>query len=142
MLEFAAEHRLILAAHAAALDDVSDAAAARRLSELTRRISPLQRELRGPGCYLIDRSGLKAIGSDLPRPRDLDLACYRHDVGLGWLWLAAHAGTFGPLDELLSEREMRSHDGLASRGSRRWESGWARLVRTAASACTIRTCCW
>ncbi|MGO9884549.1 MAG: hypothetical protein ACLPV4_16235 [Solirubrobacteraceae bacterium] len=112
MLEFAAEHRLILAAHAAALDGVSDAAAARRLRELTRHgYLRYRRELRGPGCYLIDRSGLKAIGSDLPRPRDLDLATYRHDAGLAWLWLAAHAGAFGPLDEVISERRMRSHDG-------------------------------
>jgi hypothetical protein len=70
-----------------------------------------RRELSGPGCYLIDRLGLRAIASDLPRPRDLDLATYRHDVGLAWLWLAAHAGTFGALDEVISERRMRSHDG-------------------------------
>jgi hypothetical protein len=112
MLEFAAEHRLILAAHAAALDGVSDAAASRRLRTLTRHgYLRYKRELRGPGCYLIDRRGLKAIGSDLPRPRDLDLATYRHDVGLAWLWLAAHAGAFGALDEVISERRMRSHDG-------------------------------
>jgi hypothetical protein len=112
ILEFAAEHRLILAAHVAALTGISDDAAARRLRTLTRRrYLRYRRELRGPGCYLIDRPGLAAIGSDLPRPRDLDLATYRHDVGLAWLWLAAHAGAFGELDEVISERRMRSHDG-------------------------------
>lgn len=110
-LEFAAEHRLILAAHAASLLGVSDTAAARRLRRLTRhRYLRYRRELIGPGCYLIDRPGLRAIGSNLPRPRDLDLATYRHDVGLAWLWLAAHAQTFGPLDNVISERRMRSDD--------------------------------
>ncbi len=112
VLAFAAEHRLILAAQVAALDGVSDAAAARRLRRLTRcRYLRYRRELIGPGCYLIDRPGLNAIGSDLPRPRDLELATYRHDVGLAWLWLAAHAGAFGTLHEVISERRMRSHDG-------------------------------
>lgn len=111
-LEFAAEHRLILAAHAAALLGLSAAAAARRLRRLSRsRYLRYRRELAGPGCYLIDRPGLNAIGSDLPRPRDLELATYRHDVGLAWLWLAAHAGAFGGLHEVISERRMRSHDG-------------------------------
>jgi hypothetical protein len=111
-LQLAAEHRLILAAHAASLLKVSDAAAARRLRGLTR-LGHLRyrRELIGPGCYLIDRPGLRAIGSDLPRPRDLDLATYKHDVGLVWLWLAAHTGRFGALDDVISERQMRSHDG-------------------------------
>lgn len=111
-LEFAAEHRLILAAHTAALLGVRDASARRRLRALTRRgYLRYRRELAGPGCYLIDRPALIEIGSDLPRPRDLDLATYRHDVGLAWLWLDARAGAFGALDEVISERRMRSHDG-------------------------------
>jgi hypothetical protein len=110
-LAFAAEHRLILAAQVAALDGSSPAAAAQRLRRLTRRgYLRHRRELIGPGCYLIDRAGLRAIRSDLPRPRDLELATYRHDVGLGWIWLAAHAGVFGAPGEVISERRMRSHD--------------------------------
>jgi hypothetical protein len=116
LLAFAAEHRVVLAAQVASLLGVSAPTAAVRLRELARG-GYLRRErpLAGPGCYLIERRGLAAIGSDLPRPRDVDLATYRHDVGLGWLWLAARRGAFGNAEAIVSEREMRSHDGrLAS----------------------------
>ena len=117
VLAFAAEHRLILAAQAGVLLGVSTGAAAARLRTLTRAGHlRFERKLIGPGCYLIDRHGLRAIGSDLPRPRDVDLAAYGHDVGLGWLWLAANRGAFGRLDGVVSERRMRSHDARA-RGS-------------------------
>jgi hypothetical protein len=112
VLAFAAEHRLIMAAHVQTLLGVSGAAASRRLRALTRAgYLRFKRELAGPGCYLIDRGGLRAIASDLPRPRDLDLATYKHDVGLAWLWLAARTGAFGAVDNVISERRMRSHDG-------------------------------
>jgi hypothetical protein len=75
-----------------------------------------ERPLAGPGCYLIERRGLAAVGSHLPRPRDVDLAAYRHDVGLGWLWLAARRGAFGSVRTIVSERQMRSHDGRLSPG--------------------------
>jgi DNA-binding transcriptional ArsR family regulator len=112
VLAFAAEHRLVLAAHVSCLLGVSPRAASARLRAL-RKAGHLRyhRKLVGPGCYQIDRSGLAVLASTLPRPRDIDLAGYRHDVGLAWLWLAAQWGTFGPLDRVVSEREMRSHDG-------------------------------
>jgi hypothetical protein len=112
LLAFAAEHRLVLAAQVGVLLDVSAPTAAARLRALVRA-GYLRRErpLAGPGCYLIERRGLAAIGSQLPRPRDLDLATYRHDVGLGWLWLAARRGAFGSVRAIVSERQMRSHDG-------------------------------
>jgi hypothetical protein len=41
----------------------------------------------------------------------LEPARYRHDIGAGWLWLAAtKGGNFGPVEQVLSEREMRAHD--------------------------------
>jgi hypothetical protein len=64
--------------------------------------------------HLITRNGLRAIGSSLPTPR-LDVHNYRHDVGLAWLWLTARHGTFGPLSEIVSERQMRSHDAVRGR---------------------------
>ena len=67
-----------------------------------------------PACCRIMRPGLGAIGSDLRPPR-VDLAGYQHDIGLGWLWLAAKAGAFGPVEGLSSERSMRSLD--ARRGT-------------------------
>lgn len=112
LLAFAAEHRLVLAVHVQGLLGVSLGAARTRLRALTRAgYLRYERKLSGPGCYLIERKGLGAIGSTLPRPRDLDLACFRHDVGLAWLWLVARAGAFGTMREVVSERQMRSHDG-------------------------------
>ncbi|MGI8507621.1 MAG: hypothetical protein ACR2MK_12635 [Solirubrobacteraceae bacterium] len=43
----------------------------------------------------------------------MDLACFKHDVGLAWLWLAASRGAFGEMHAVISERQMRSHDGRA-----------------------------
>ncbi len=118
VLALAAEHRLVLAAHVRGLLGVSAGAASARLRAL-RKAGYLRyhRKLAGPGCYQIDRPGLAVIASALPRPRDIDLAGYRHDVGLAWLWLAAHRGAFGAVDRVVSEREMRSHDGRQDAGA-------------------------
>jgi hypothetical protein len=118
ILEMAAEHRLILAAHAGALLGVSAPTAARRLRALcTGGYLSTETLFAGrPACYQINRRGLEMIGSGLPRPR-IDLRAYDHDVGLVWLWLAARGGTFGPLGEVLSERTLRSRDGGRARGS-------------------------
>jgi hypothetical protein len=111
-LEFAAEHRLVLAAQVAVLLQTSVGGARKRLGLLVGSgWLRFERKFTGPGCYLIERRGLAAVGSRLPRPRDLDPAAYDHDVGLGWLWLAARRGWFGTVDRVVSEREMRSHDG-------------------------------
>jgi len=114
LLCFMAEQRLVLAEHVGALLGVSVAAAERRLRALTRAGYVRRQRLfdRKPSCYQIVRDGLAVIGSDLPTPR-LDLRSYEHDIGLGWLWLAARAGRFGALSRVVSEREMRSRDGRA-----------------------------
>lgn len=64
--------------------------------------------------YLIRERGLAAIDSSLSAPRP-KLAEYRHDVGLAWLWLGAQRGAFGPVRQVLSERRLRSHDGVRER---------------------------
>lgn len=64
--------------------------------------------------YQIRKAGLVAIDSALSPP-EFKLPDYKHDVGLAWLWLAAHGGRFGPLREVVSERQMRSHDGTFER---------------------------
>ena len=101
------------------------------------------RELNGPGCYLIERRGLRAIGSHLPAPRAVNRSEYEHDVGLGWLWLAAQRGAFGGLETVTSERQMRSHDGRAERGAD--EPLGVRLpaasARAAGSVAITPTCC-
>jgi DNA-binding Lrp family transcriptional regulator len=110
LLEFAARHRLVLAAQVATLLGVSAPTARNRLHRLSRAgYLRSVRELSGPGCYLIERRGLDAVGSRLPAARSINRAEYEHDVGLGWLWLAAQRGVFGRLAAVVSERQMRSH---------------------------------
>ena len=90
---------------------VHPATAATRVRELERSGLARREEIfKGlPAAVWITRRGLAAIGSELPPPR-LDLKGYRHDVGVGWLWLAAADGAFGPPARIVSERTMHSHD--------------------------------
>jgi DNA-binding PadR family transcriptional regulator len=113
LLSFVAAHRFVLSGQVQTLLGVSAASAYARLHALCQAgYLDSHRLLHGqPGCYQIARGGLRAIESTLPRPRAIDLSCYRHDVGLGWLWLAAWHGSFGPVRDVASERRMRSHDG-------------------------------
>lgn len=112
ILELLAEHRLILPAHAQVLLGVSRSAAGSRLRALAGSgyLAPRRIFAGQPTSYQITRKGLAAIGSPLPTPQ-LDLRAHAHDVGVAWLWLAARAGTFGPLKAVISERAMRSVDG-------------------------------
>jgi hypothetical protein len=110
LLAFAAEQRLIEAAHAQTLLRVSADSASRRLRSLTAAgYLRVDRQLGAP-VYLIERKGLRAIESDLPRPRDPDPGTRRHDAGLAWLWLVASGGAFGAAAAVVSERRMRSQD--------------------------------
>jgi hypothetical protein len=113
LLTFVADHRLVLAGHVQALLDISESAAQARLRSLSRSGYLQQRPLfhQQPSCYLVSGRGLAAIGSTLPRPR-LDLRTYMHDIGAAWLWLAASRSAFGPVTQIISERQMRSLDGL------------------------------
>jgi hypothetical protein len=116
LLSFAAEHRFVTAAQIAVVLEATAAAADARLQALSRG-GYLRREQklhRAPAAHRITPAGLRAIGSDLPAPRRLDLATYRHDEGLAWLMLAAHRGRFGALREVTSERRMRSEDARAT----------------------------
>ena len=94
-------------------------AAAVRLRALTasgyRPTAPLADEPPLPG----HDAGLRAIASDLTRPRAVDLARFRHDAGLAWLTVGAERGMFGPLAQIVSERRMRSLDGRAPPPRRR-----------------------
>lgn len=108
----AAEQRLILSAHAQVLLGVSASAASSRMRALARAGYLVQRRIFAgqPINYQITHRGLAAIDSPLPTPQ-LDLRAHAHDIGLAWVWLAARAGTFGPLKAVVSERTMRSLDG-------------------------------
>jgi len=111
LLAFVAVHRLVLATHVQALLGVSARAANGRLRSLASAgILAGERVFhRRPGCYRITRKGLAVVDSDLPPPR-IDLRGYEHDIGVAWLWLAAHNGAFGGVREVLSERQLRSAD--------------------------------
>jgi hypothetical protein len=117
LLAFVADHRLVLASHVRQLLGISEAAARARLGTLAEAGFLTQRTLfhQQPGCYQVTSPGLAAIGSPLPRP-GLDLRCYMHDVGAAWLWLAARHGAFGQVREIISERQLRSRDGLPRAG--------------------------
>jgi DNA-binding transcriptional ArsR family regulator len=112
MLSFLAEHRFALAAQLGRLLGTSASAAGRRLGALrgaglVKPARPLRHE---PTAWAITRRGLAACESPLGLPRRIDLASYRHDVGLGWLAVAARRGLFGEVSEVVSERTMRSED--------------------------------
>jgi hypothetical protein len=119
VLAFLAEQRLAVTPQVQALLEATPRVAQERLRSLREGGYIMQQRIFDgfPACSSITRKGLGAIGSRLPAPR-VDLACYQHDVGLGWLWLAARAGTFGKLHELRSERDLRSHDARTDRSGR------------------------
>jgi hypothetical protein len=118
VLEFIAEHRLVLSNHVQALLRVSAKTASRRLRAL-EQAGLVEREAlfyRYPAHYRIQRRGLELIGSRLGVPkRGLNIA---HDVGVAWLWLAARRGALGSLAEVISERTMRSRDGIEAHATR------------------------
>ena len=115
LLTFTAAQRLITAAHAQALLGVS--AGLKRLRVLVRagliEREPVHVDGRAP-CFRITSDGCRAAGSSLAKPRP-SLGAIRHDLGVSWLHLAALAGQFGPVAEIITEREMRSHDARADR---------------------------
>jgi hypothetical protein len=119
LLTFVAQHRLVLTSHIQVLLLISQDAARARLRTLrTAGLLGGERFFHGqPPCWWITRKGLALIGSRLPPPR-IDLSSYRHDVGLGWIWLAAQRGAFGPLREVVCERTMRSRDGGLAQAAR------------------------
>jgi DNA-binding transcriptional ArsR family regulator len=126
MLAFAAEHPFVLGDHLARLLDVSKDAATARMRAL-RDAGLLTEAVRfhgEPPLFQLTTAGRRAIGSDLPSSRPVNLATYRHDAGLAWLAVAAERGMFGPLSEIVCERRMRSED---RRGDERAETHGVRL---------------
>ncbi len=111
LLEMLAEHRVLIAEQLARHLGVSDGAAGARLRRLARlRLLEHARIFQGqPASVAITTRGLGLVGSPLPAPTR-KLGAYRHDVGVGWVWLAARGGAFGQLRTLHTERSMRSAD--------------------------------
>jgi len=111
VLGFLAEHRFGIAPQVSVLLGCSPRVAQDQLRALAHagfaRSAPIFAAK--PWTWRITATGLQAIGAALAPP-SLDLSHYAHDLGLGWLWLAARSGTFGELAAVHSERSMRSHD--------------------------------
>lgn len=114
ILHFVGEHRLVLERQLVRLTGRSGTDLADRLSSLVAARYLSNGRVFGETHYQIRKLGLGAIGSPLKAPHP-KLATYRHDIGVAWLWLAARAGTFGPLHEVIGERRLRSHDGAFDR---------------------------
>jgi DNA-binding PadR family transcriptional regulator len=117
LLRFAAEHRFVLAAQGARLQARPVASVQRSLRRLRAAgLVRTERMLRHePTAYRVTRAGLAAAGSELRPSPALDLAAYRHDVGLAWLDVAARRGLFGEVSEVVAEKRMRSEDRRADR---------------------------
>jgi hypothetical protein len=116
LLSFAAEQRFVLPAHVQALLGVSAEAARTRLRALTVA-GYVKREWlyhRRPPHYLLERKGLRAVGSSYARSK-INESCYVHDVGVAWMALAARRGVWGEAKEVISERRMRSADASLQR---------------------------
>jgi hypothetical protein len=120
LLRFVAQHRFVLAAQVEVWLGAHEVIAYRRLGGLVRSGLLVYERLfhNRPGCYRISGAGLALAESDLPRPV-IDLRCYRHDVGVVWLWLAAAGDRRTPVD-VFSERRMRSHDESPDNGPNRF----------------------
>jgi hypothetical protein len=110
LLAFVAAHRFVLACQVQVWLAAHEVVAYRRLKGLVRSGLLIYERLfhRRPGCYRVSGAGLAVIESELGRPT-IDLRCYRHDVGVVWLWLAARR-RHGARVQVLSERAMRSRD--------------------------------
>ena len=121
-----AEQRILIVPQLALLLEVSERTALSRLRALERKrllqVRPIFQGL--PQAASIQSRGLRALGSPLKAPQ-LNLNEYRHDVGVGWLWLAARSGSFGELSGLTTERRMQADDAslTAAGGSARWGVG-------------------
>jgi len=111
ILAFIGAHRFVLVWHVERFLGLEADVATGRLRELeAERLVRSERLLAGRASSVrITGLGLDAIGSRLPAP-GFDLAGYRREVGVVWVWVAAWLGTFGEAERVLSRREMEGLD--------------------------------
>jgi len=117
LLTVLADHRvMVLPQLAMAFPEISTRALNARVRRLAGgRLITTQRIFeRRPAAVSITQTGLRAIESGLPAPR-VDLMAYRHDLGVGWVHVAARQGVFGTLTDLRLERELRADDRRSDR---------------------------
>jgi hypothetical protein len=106
-LEFASVHSVVSRDQVARLLGNTTDAAAKQLSTLSAD-GLLSRErcaVAEASRFRITPAGADVIGSRLATP-GFDPRV-RHALGVGWLWLMATVGSFGSVDRVLTERQMR-----------------------------------
>jgi hypothetical protein len=110
VLEFAAAHQRVQFGQVSALAGLGDEEADQRLRGLTRSGLLVHERLwlGDRGSFRVTSAGLAEVADRCSAPGFEDR--YRHALGVVWVWLAARAGTFGPLKQVLSERQMRAED--------------------------------
>lgn len=110
VLEFAGAHGRVGVDHVTGFCGLGAEEAGARLRELAGA-GLLARERLGrkdPRSFRVTAAGLAQVERRLPAPGFGPR--YGHARGVVWLWLAARDGTFGPVERVLSEREMRAED--------------------------------
>lgn len=102
---------MLVVTQLALLQDVAPSTMRSRVRRLARRglVQVDDRYTRVPAGVLITGAGLRQIGRSLSPPA-LSEPERRHDIGVGWVWVAARRGAFGEIDKLVGERRMRSSD--------------------------------
>ena len=121
-----AEHRFLIVPQVAVLLGVTERTAVTRLRALAAdrliHFDPVFHSV--PWAATIQARGLRALDSALRTPPRLNYNEYRHDVGVGWLWLAARAGSLGAAKAITTERRMQSQDAAAPSGrAAKWGVG-------------------
>lgn len=117
ILAFMGAHRFVLVPQIAGYLEIDEVVVGEQLKMLEgRRMARSERV--GAGLEVLWRvtaGGLRLIASRMTPP-DFDLARYRHEVGVVWLWVAAWQSVFGEPERVLSKREMRSLDQTSVEG--------------------------
>ena len=135
ILAFIGAHRFVLASQVQLFLELEPDVAAHRLRGLEgERLVRSERLLVGHASSVrITAVGLKEIGSRLPAP-GFDLAGFRHEVGVVWMWVAAWHGVFGEAERVLSRRELEWLERAGGDGG----SGFAVLIGGARGAGVVR----
>jgi hypothetical protein len=111
LLEFVGQQRLVLATHVQALLGVSARAAAKRLLALSS-LGYLTGDWFHEHYWQATTKGLGVVGLPYSRSK-FDPQNFAHEVGMAWVSLAARRGLWGEMREVISERQMRSADGVS-----------------------------
>jgi len=114
ILELAAANVVVVPEHVLQLLTVDAAEAERLLDGLVDGGLLVRHRVSqgGPACYCVTQAGLDAVASGLPAPT-FELARVRREIGVTWVWMGARGGAFGPVERVMSCRELVAAGELA-----------------------------